>query len=76
MNPFRPERNEWTGKEPLEKIRSAPLMRSHWNLEKTNDSSPRNKKCKFKRPKIDRPPRNPEISTKNTSKTSKRKIVN
>lgn len=63
MNQLNQERKEWTRKEPLEKTRPAYIMNKLLTQRKTRGSSPKNKKCKFKRLKIDRQLRSHVINT-------------
>jgi hypothetical protein len=73
-NQLNPARKEWTKKEPLGKIKSDSSMKKPLIPKKIKGSSTKNKKCKFKRPKIDKPPKNLVINIKSLSMTSWTKI--
>ncbi len=63
-----------TKKEPLGKIKSDSSMKKHLTPKKIKGSSPKNKKCKFKKLKIDKPPKNLVTNIKNLLMTSWTKI--
>jgi hypothetical protein len=69
-----PAKKEWTKKEPLGKTKSDSSIKKHLTPKKIKGSSPKNKKCIFKRPKIDKPPKNLATNIKSLLMTSWTKI--
>ena len=69
------ERKGWIRKGPSEKTRSESSMRNLSRTRMTKSSWPKNKKCKFKKPKIDRQLKNHVISIKSSSMISCNKII-